>query len=188
MTFDAKNRTGGVFCIKKRRCCQTAGAMEAEHEQEPAKQQQQYKDASKGFMKGLLLHMLSRPNPIDERNQKLKERVRKHIAAMIPRVDDEKGEPGFSKAETIMRREALVTGFAQCMVNGSDGFTFRQDLEPAWYRSMLEQKIAIYTRPNKEGCRIFMRGTKEKDHRSTFGDKPYVRMTLDTVPQQQQQQ
>jgi hypothetical protein len=108
---------------------------------------------------GLLafLHTLSQPKQESPEKKKLRERLRRHMNALIPEVKDNVDEDGddaqplgFATALRVANRERLVECLTNSMAGESSaGFVFKYQMEPEWKRVLLQNKFKLYGRRDK---------------------------------------
>lgn len=123
------------------------------------------------FMQNLL-----RPQPSAEEQskEKLRARLRRHIEAMIPVVDDANEERGFAMAQRIASRDHLVRQIAHSMAEPtSGGFKFTRQLDDDWVRILRDNKFRLYIRDDKPATRIYLPGASKSLLRNSIRNKPW---------------
>lgn len=123
-----------------------------------------------------LLQSLSRPKPMqqEERKQRLKDQLRRHIETVVPEVDE--SESSFQVAERLARRASLVDRVADCMADYSMGFHFKQQMEPEWRDALTKNKCRLFQRAGKIKTRIYMPGFTREQCVRTMKGKPYFEL------------
>lgn len=114
------------------------------------------------------------PSAEEQSKEKLRARLRRHIEAMIPEVDDANEEPGFAMAQRIASREHLVRQITNSMVEPTiGGFKFLRPLHDDWVRILRDNKFRLYRREDKSTTRIYLPGASESLLRNSMRNKPW---------------
>lgn len=127
-----------------------------------------------GFHDFMQYMLRPQPSAEEQSKEKLRARLRRHIEAMIPEVDDTNEERGFAVAQRIASRDHLVRQIANSMVEPtSGGFKFLRPLHDDWVRILRDNKFRLYRRDDKSTTRIYLPGASKSLLRNSMRNKPW---------------